>query len=96
MSLHTDKTGAVTIGKERHLVALEATWEIAALCGALVQVDIPEDEDGAHLVIRGLAARVQCLSRAVGEALGDEVCTTVSLRKEVCRTTIQEERERQA
>jgi len=86
MSLTTDKNGAVTLGKARHLVALEATWEIAVLCDALVRVELTDDDYAAKLLIRGLAARVQDLGSSIMYALDDNDCTTGKLSRSVRRT----------
>ena len=95
MSLHTDKSGAMSIGKVRHYVVLEALWEIEALCDVLIGVDT-RDASAVRFTVRGLASRMQGLSRAGMCALSDEDNPTAELYKEVLCTMMPEEQEHQS
>lgn len=67
-----------TLSGARHLVALEATWEIGKLCHVLRTV-VEIDESMEFYAVRGLSARIEDLSNVIMGALGDEVDSTKDL-----------------
>ncbi|THF64266.1 hypothetical protein [Pseudothauera rhizosphaerae] len=77
-----ERDGVVTMSKGRQLVALEAAWEIEALCNTLRNAVAPND-DMEHLVVRGLALRIRELARAAMSATGDEVSRTRDIARRV-------------
>ncbi|WP_342129942.1 hypothetical protein [Hydrogenophaga sp. OTU3427] len=78
-------TEAVTLSKSRHAVCLEAAWEIEALAlklPDLVRVEVGDD-GGTSLVVRGVAARLNELAKALQSGLFDEAVTVTELQRRV-------------
>lgn len=70
------------LSNDRQVVALEAACEIEALCNTLRGAVTP-NADMEHLVVRGLAARINSLASAVMDAMGDASVTTDEIAKRV-------------
>jgi hypothetical protein len=68
----------VNLPHDRMMVCLEAAWEIDALARLLPEV-VPRDEDGAHLVARGIAGRMLRLTSALMSGLGEQTVKTDAL-----------------
>lgn len=80
MSLTTDEKKTVTLGKDRHMVCLQAAWELSALAYMLPPMVPNMDEDSnAHYAVRGIASRVLALSNVLMSALDDQVIPTRDL-----------------
>lgn len=77
-----DGADETVIGYTRKMLAIGAACEIEHLCQVLRG---EEGKEGAYLVVRGLSARIEDLSRAIMTALGDGVVTTSELAKIVTR-----------
>lgn len=77
--------GSITLSKARHLVCMEAVWEIEALAATLPTVTVNTDFEFTQSgwVVRGIAARIKELSNALGAGLHDEVVTTADLQNTV-------------
>lgn len=70
------------LAEEVRVLALEATWEIAALLQELVvQCPLIYGEDQRPLVVRGLALRAAFLNNKVMSALDDDVGTPELIRR---------------
>ena len=67
-----------TLSEERRELALEASWEVASIADALVEVSQTLSVD--DLFIRGLSIRVQQLARVIMSALSDDVAAPADLR----------------
>ncbi len=80
-----------TIGKQRHMAALEAAWEIAALCEALRKAVTPDDNSQNHLVVRGLSSRIEGLSNSIMAALYDDAQATSEIYLDVTREFLPEQ-----
>lgn len=87
--LHEGETHT-EISNDRLMVALEASWEIEKLSGALL-ANVPRDDDGEFLVTRGINARIQDLSRAIMSTLSDRIDPTCRLNQVVTRDRKQQE-----
>lgn len=74
----------VTMSRERQLVALSATWEIAELTRVLREA-MPQHDDQSHFMVRGISARIEDLNSAIMSALGEPDMKTERLRAEVER-----------
>ena len=84
MTLSTAENGTVTLGKDRHRVCLEVSYEVEAL--ALVLPDlVPRTDEAlvAHFAVRGIAGRLGTLANALMAALGDDVVKTGELEGKV-------------
>jgi len=88
MTLSTAENGAVTLGKDRHMVCLEAAFELEALAFALPDL-VPNVEEArvARLAVRGIAGRLVTLANALMAALGDDVVKTSELENKVMVST---------
>ena len=75
----------VTLSAARHVVALDACWEIERLAQHLA-VNVIPDDDPLHLVVRGIAGRIRSLSRVVMSGLHDELEPVAHLEREVFGT----------
>lgn len=73
MSLTTHKDGSTTLNKARHMVCLEAAWEIEAI--ALMLPDAVENTGvealQSMLRVRCMAGRLRELANALMAGLGD-------------------------
>jgi hypothetical protein len=76
--------GMVTMSGARHNVALNASWEIDALCCAMLDVMKPEDFH-QELLVRAFSARIQDLATAIMSALHDEAHETRLIFYDVMR-----------
>lgn len=87
MSLTTAENDSVTLGKARHMVCLEAAWELEALAYVLPDL-VPNvaEAHGAYHAVRGMAGRLVGLSNVLMAALGDDVMTTRELESRVLVT----------
>lgn len=85
MSLHIDENGAVTLGKERHQLCLEAAWELEELGYLLPTLPTNTEAESAMTcyAIRGISSRCVTLANALMEALIDEVKKTSDIAREV-------------
>ena len=85
MSLHTDENGAVTLGKDRHKLCIEAAWELEALAYTLPSITSNADEEALQVgfVVRGIASRCVTLANALMAALGDDAEKTCDIAREV-------------
>lgn len=62
----------VTMATPRHLVAMEASWELDALAGLLPGlVDAEGVPLAQQLAVRGIAGRLRTLASSLMSALGD-------------------------
>ena len=87
MSLFTAENDAVTLSKARHMVCLEAAWELEALAYVLPDLVPNVDEaHGAYHAVRGIAGRLVTLSNVLMAALGDDVVKTSELESRVLVT----------
>ena len=77
-----ESTNEVSMSKRRQHVALDASWEIAAISDALRKVVTPKD-DQEYLVVRGFSMRLQQLSEVIMAAIGDEAQPTQELVDQV-------------
>lgn len=87
--LHEGETHT-EISNDRLMVALEASWEIEELSGALI-ANLPRDDGGNFLLTRGISARIQDLSRAIMSTLSDQIDPTRRLNQIVTRDRKQQE-----
>ncbi len=80
-----EEKGLVILSKARHLVCMEAVWEIEALAATLPTVTVNTDFESTQSgwVVRGIAGRIKELSNALGAGLHDEVVTTEDLQNTV-------------
>ena len=84
MSLTTNENGSVTLGKDRHMVCLEAAWELEALAFVLPGLVPNIDEaPGVHHAVRGIAGRLVVLSSVLMAALFDEAEKTKRLERKI-------------
>lgn len=90
MLLTSKETGAVTLGKERHLACMEAAWELEALAYALPALTSNSDNESTRssLVVRGIAGRCLTLAELLVSALHDDMHTTEELLRCVLVTRI--------
>lgn len=66
----------------RRAVCIDATYEIEALAAALPGL-VPHDSDGAHLVVRGICARLLRLSAVVMSGLCEDGVSVKDLQYKV-------------
>ena len=71
------------IDKARRMAMLEATWEICALALAIPGMCPLSDDGQEHLVVKGLALRINQLGNAIMAGLGDDAVTTRSIERKV-------------
>lgn len=84
MSLTISKNRDVTLSKARHLVCLEAAFELESLAYVLPGLITDEDDDnGARYAVRGVAGRILQLSKSLMAGLSDKVAETVELQADV-------------
>ncbi len=85
MSLHTAENGVVTLSKARHLVCMEAAWELEALAYVLPKVTTDGDEEDIQsgFVVRGIASRIVSLAHVLMSALYDDMKKTEELECQI-------------
>lgn len=66
-----------TVSEARRMLALQASWEIEALCAALAP-SLPEEASDLHL--RGMLLRVKQLSGLIMDALDDDMVEDAHIR----------------
>ncbi|MDD3936862.1 hypothetical protein [Rhodoferax sp.] len=87
MSLTTSEDGAVNLSKARHMVCLEAAWELEALAYLLPGLVPNVDEArGSYHAVRGIAGRLLNLANVLMAALNDDGVTTPELESRVLVT----------
>lgn len=76
--------GSATLSPERLNACLEAAYELEALATRLPGL-VPNIEEvhGVHYLVRGMAGRIQSLSRVLMAGLSDEIETVAALQSEV-------------
>jgi len=80
-TLTEHQDGSATLSSDRHMVCLQAVWELEALAGILPGL-VP-DHEISHLTVRGIAGRIRSLSRVVISGLSDEIAPVAHLEREV-------------
>jgi hypothetical protein len=74
MTLITHPDDSITLSLERKIICLQAAWELDALAKALPPLNPYcgcDETTCAHLVIRGIAARMASLAGVLNDGLGD-------------------------
>lgn len=66
---------------ERHMLALEASWELECLGDALINA--AQGLEAHDLAIRSMSIRVRQLAQVVMSALGDDLMGTAELRAQL-------------
>lgn len=87
-TLTEHKDGGATLGSERHMVCLQAAFELEALAGILPGL-VP-DHEPSHLTVRGIAGRIRSLSRVLMSGLSDDSEPVAHLEREVFGTAQRE------
>ena len=90
MSLTTHQDDSITLSLERKMLCLEAAWELSALAKALPPLNPYcgcDETTCAHLVIRGIAARMASLAGVLNDGLGDNLVLNPALEAIVMVTT---------
>jgi hypothetical protein len=73
------------------MLALESAWEIESLIGLVLEKSASAEwklETEPAMILRGLGARIEALSRVVMSSLSDEIVTIEELQMKVFRTRI--------
>jgi hypothetical protein len=90
MSLTNHKNGSVTLSDARHLVCLEAAFELEALAFALPGlVPAVNNSNLAHYAVRGFSGRLLQLAEALMGGLSDTVMETKELERRVHLTSFE-------
>lgn len=79
---HADHSATLSAG--RHMVCLQAAWELEAL--TLLLPGLVPDDEPSHLTVRGIAGRIRSLSRVLISGLSDEITPVARLDHEVFGT----------
>jgi hypothetical protein len=80
------REGGAVFSRARMNLALEAVWEIEALCKAMrAAIAKADSEFQDEFIVRGMTSRVEDLALAASAALCDEVETIKDLSREVVR-----------
>lgn len=74
------KNESVTINNERHMMCLEAVWELDALA-ALLPIAVKGSGNSEHLAVRGIASRIKSLSELLVRGLDDNLETNANLKR---------------
>ena len=85
-----DENDAVTLGKARHIVLMEAAFELEALAFAL-PVLVADVEGGARYAVRGVSGRLLQLAQSLMSGLDDQLAETSDLERIVRVTSFEAE-----
>lgn len=90
MSFTNNKNGTVTLSDARHLVCLEAAFELEALAFSLPGlVPAVDNSNVAHYAVRGFSGRLLQLAGALMSGLSDTVIETEELERKVHVTSFE-------
>ena len=80
-TLNEHGDGSATLSSDRHMVLLQAAFELEALAGILPGL-VP-DHEPSHLTVRGIAGRIRSLSGVLMSGLSDDSEPVAHLEREV-------------
>ena len=85
MSLTTNTNGSTTLSEKRHLVCLEAAWELDAVAEMLLTIngDGTPEETNAGYKTRCVVSRLKELSSVLSSGLSDEDEETSDLERKL-------------